>query len=133
MESSGATIDDADEVSETVSRRPVRGAPFAGIRVSVTGSSRTTIVTTDREGIYDVADLPPDNYTLKMIDLPDTQYAVDRGVEKEWLKRSGLIEVDFRVDWNGTIEGRVRDVAGGAAHVSLELQNPDGWPRRVSD
>ena len=55
-------------------------------------------MTTDQQGIYEVAGLPPDDYTLKLIDLPDTQCHLDREVKKEWFSHEKLLRVDFYVE-----------------------------------
>ena len=72
--------------------------PLAGMRVSVIGSSGGKIVTTDQQGIYEVAGLPPDDYTLRLVDLPDTQCDLDREVKKEWFSHEKLLRVDFYVE-----------------------------------
>lgn len=106
--------------------QPVRHVPSVGARIRVTGSSGTTIVTTDRDGVYEVAGLPPDDYTLSLIDVPSTWLAFDRKVEKKELLEQRIVRMDFEVYWSGAIGGRVSDVAGRPAHVSLDLGNADG-------
>ena len=49
-------------------------------------------MTTDQQGIYEIAGLPPDDYTLRLIDLPDTQCDLDREVKKEWFCHEKLLE-----------------------------------------
>jgi hypothetical protein len=39
--------------------------PRVGVRVAITGPAGTILTTTDREGIYDVADLPPGRYSVR--------------------------------------------------------------------
>jgi hypothetical protein len=79
--------------------RAAGGAPpLAGVRVSVIGSSGGKIVTTDQQGIYEIAGLLPDDYTLRLIDLPDTQCDLDREVKKEWFSHEKLLRVDFSVE-----------------------------------
>jgi hypothetical protein len=104
---------------------PKAHTPFTGAKISLTGSSGTTIVTTDQDGIYEVDGLPLDNYTLRLA-LPDTQFAEDQEVKKNALIRNSLSERDFYVVWNGSVEGTVRDITGGPAGAWVELQNPDG-------
>jgi hypothetical protein len=94
--------------------------PLAGARIAVKGSAGTVIVTTDREGIFDVAGLPADNYTLQVMDLPDTQHCFERTVEKSWWQGEPL-EVDLSVDWNGVIEGTLTEVGGGPARSRPDL------------
>jgi hypothetical protein len=111
---------------------PVAHTPLAGARVDLMGSSGTTVVTTDQAGIYEIDDLQPDNYTLK-VELHDTQTTREehgperqREIRKEEFTRQPVIERDFHVAWNGTIEGTVKDLAGHPAHPQLQLLNPDG-------
>jgi len=111
---------------------PVAHTPLAGARVDLMGSSGTTVVTTDQAGIYEIDDLPQGNYTLK-VELPDTQITKEdhgaerqREIRKEEFIRQPVIERDFHVTWNGTIEGTVKDLAGHPAHPQLQLLNPDG-------
>jgi hypothetical protein len=111
---------------------PVSHTPLAGARIDLSGSSGTTVVTTDQDGVYEIDGLQPDNYTLK-VELPDTQITREehgperqREIRKEEFSRQPVIERDFHVAWNGTIEGTVRDLAGHPAHPQLQLQNPDG-------
>jgi hypothetical protein len=101
--------------------------PLAGARIAVKGSAGTVIVTTNREGIFDVAGLPADNYTLQVMDLPDTQYCPERKIEKSWWENGQPLEVDLRVDWNGVIEGTLTEVGGGPARSRphlLEARDP---------
>jgi len=110
---------------------PKAHTPFAGAKISLRGSSGTTIVTTDQEGIYEVDGLAPDDYTLKLA-LPDTQFAHEHEVKKGALVRNSLSEQDFYVVWNGIVEGTVRDITGGPARAWVELQNPDGTGTALS-
>ena len=55
-------------------------------------------MTTDQQGIYEVAGLPPDDYTLRLIDLPNTQCDLDREVKKESFSHEKLLRVDFYVE-----------------------------------
>jgi hypothetical protein len=106
-------------------RPPTPHIPFTGARISVTGSSGTTIASTDEEGIYEVGGLPPDDYTVTLA-LPETQSAPLRKLKKEDFAHSKLIEQDFQVTWDGSIEGTIRDAAGGPIQTWLLLLNPDG-------
>jgi hypothetical protein len=89
--------------------RPLRQTPLAGARIRVTGSSRCMIVTADRDGFYGVAGLPPDDYTLELLDVPDTQRAVNGSVKKKELLEKKLIRADLYIFGNRAIEGRARD------------------------
>jgi hypothetical protein len=107
--------------------------PFAGAKIHFVGSSGTTVVTADHDGIYEVDGLPPDDYTLT-VELPDTQTATEQlgrakirqQVKKEELMHQKLIERDFHVVWNGTIEGNIREINGNPVQVWVSLLNPDG-------
>jgi hypothetical protein len=114
------------KVYEWVLTAPKTHTPLAGARISVMGSSGTAIVTTDQNGMYEAAGLRPDSYTLRLLDVPANQIAQDREVEKKDLVQSGLLKSDIYLLWDGGMEGRVTDVAGGPARVWMELQNPDG-------
>lgn len=104
---------------------PVPHQPFAGAKITISGKSGETVAKADDEGIYEVDGLPPDDYAVT-VDLPSTQVAQRREVKKEDMAQEKLIEVDFLVDWDGTIEGVVKDPAGRPAAVWLQIQNPDG-------
>ena len=99
--------------------------PFVGAKITATGPSGKTSVVTDQEGIYEINNLPPDDYTLT-VDLPATQTAPVGELKKGYFGHSKLIEQDFQVSWNGSIEGTIRDAAGGPTASSLLLLNPDG-------
>ena len=47
--------------------------------------------------------------------------ATVRKLKKEDFVHSKLIEQDFQVSWNGSIEGTVKDAGGGPIHVGVEL------------
>jgi len=118
-------LHDPNEIYELALNPPQRFTPLAGARISVTGSAGTTVVKTDEKGIYDVA-LPPDDYTLKPVDLPANLMAVERKLGKKDFTGGGPIGLSFILEWDGTIEGTVRDTAGNPAPVAVELQHPDG-------
>jgi hypothetical protein len=103
-----------------------RYSVLVGARVGVTGSSGTLIFRTDRDGIYDTGSLPPDDYTFRLLDVPADQVAYDRKLTRQDLMQMRLFQLDLRTFWDGSIEGHVRDAAGGPAWVSMELRNPDG-------
>jgi hypothetical protein len=112
---------------------PIPHTPLAGARIDFTGSSGTTAVTADQDGIYEIAGLPPDDYTLTL-ELPDTQTATEQEgrektrerITKAELAPGAVIERDFHVVWNGTIEGTVRDTTGSPVQVWVSLLKPDG-------
>jgi hypothetical protein len=116
------------ETYEWAFNSPARERPLAGARIRVTGSSGSRIVTTDGDGIYVLAGLPPDDYTLRLLDVPADQIVEDRSLKKEDMIRLGQVQLDISTDWDGSIEGIVGDVAGGPVRVSLDLQNADGTP-----
>jgi hypothetical protein len=100
--------------------------PVAGAKIIVSGSAgTTTIVTTDKDGIYEVDGLPPDDYTIKLA-LPDTQVTKDTKIEKAMMIQGGFLEKDFEVFWNGSIQGRVTDSKRGPAHAWVLLNHSDG-------
>lgn len=103
----------------------VADLPLAGARIGVTGSSGTWIVTTDRLGVYEVAGLPLDDYTLKLLDVPLNQHVQDLKLAKTDLAGGPLYPVGFQLEWDGSIDGRVRDAAGRPAQAYLELRNLD--------
>jgi hypothetical protein len=104
---------------------PMPNMPLADAEVSLTGPAGTTTVTTDKDGIYEVDGLPPDDYKIKLA-VPDSQIAEDDVVKKESMLQNGLVEESFTAFWNGTVEGRVTDSKGGPAHVWVLLQQSDG-------
>jgi hypothetical protein len=103
--------------------RPHR--PFVGAKITATSPSGKTVAVADQEGIYEIDSLPPDDYTLT-VDLPETQSAPARELKKEDFVHNRLIEQNFQVSWDGSIEGTIRDIAGGPAQTWLLLLNPDG-------
>lgn len=104
---------------------PKPHTPVAGAKITATSLSGKTSTVTDQEGIYEIDNLAPDDYTLT-VDLPATQTAPVGELKKEYFGYSKLIEQDFQVNWDGSIEGTIRDAAGGPAEASLLLLNPDG-------
>jgi hypothetical protein len=116
---------DPNEIYDLVLNRPAKFGSLAGASISITGSFGTTIVKADAKGIYEVS-LTPDDYTLKPVDLPANLIAVERKLRKRDFARGGPFQLNFFLEWDGTIEGTVRDAAGNPAQVSLELQKPDG-------
>jgi hypothetical protein len=114
-----------------VTMPPKVETPVAGALIRLSGPAGTTILTSDQEGIYESDGLPSADYTLRL-DLPDTQYARDRTVDKRTLLGKKFNEADFAVVWNGSIEGEVRSSAGGAARVWVQLDNADPGHARIN-
>ena len=112
---------------------PQRHEYLAGARITATSSTGRTTAVAVAEGVYQIVGLSPDDYELTL-ELPDTQISTEgvgrqrtrQNVRKTEFVPGALIERDFHVVWNGTIEGTVRDLAGHPAHPQLQLQNPDG-------
>jgi hypothetical protein len=97
-----------------------------GARISLTGPSGTTILTTDQDGIFELANLPPATYTLHVLDLPAYQYLRDLTLKKEALATPGLSRMNLIANWMGMMEGTVTDAAGRPVAALVELRNPDG-------
>lgn len=72
-----------------------RYTPLAGARIRVAGSSEHKIVTTDQDGIYEMSDLPPDDYTLTLVDERGNQLAPERTLQKSDLTTGRLLQLDF--------------------------------------
>jgi hypothetical protein len=107
---------------------PIQPTFDSGAKITVTGKNATRTVTTDQTGIYQLDDLPPGDYTLKL-DVPPNEQAGDFGDEstvKVHLERGSLVDYDFNLVWNGRISGQVNDDSGKAGHARIELQNSDG-------
>ena len=82
---------------------PKPHTPSVSAKITATGPWQASVVT-DQEGIYEIDNLPPDDYTLT-VDLPATQTASVGELKKQYFGYSKLIEQDFQVSWNGSIEG----------------------------
>ena len=112
---------------------PVPHISLAGAKIDFTGSSGTTVVTADHDGLYEIDNLQPDDYTVTL-ELPGTQTAAEQigpekmrqQIKKDQLIHQKVIERDFHVVWNGTIDGTVRDTTGNPVQVWVSLLNPDG-------
>jgi hypothetical protein len=112
---------------------PEPHAPLAGARITATSPTGKIIAVADAEGVYEIDGLSPDDYELTL-ELPDSQISREeeggartrQKVRKEDLARGGLIERDFHVVWNGTIEGTVREATGSPAQAWVSLLKPDG-------
>lgn len=108
---------------------PTPPHPYAGARISVTGPTSTSFVTTDRRGVYELDDLPPGDYTLQLL-APENQlvgYFGDENMpDKVHVKPGDLVEANFSLFWNGRIGGRVQEDSGKPARVWIELNDADG-------
>jgi hypothetical protein len=76
--------------------------------------------------MYELLGLRPDNYTLKLLDVPPNQAAEDLVVKKEDMAATGADQLNIHTAWAGSIDGSIEDSGGGPADVSLELENADG-------
>ena len=74
-------------------RRPE--TPLPGAKIRVTGSFGSMIVTADRDGVFEVAGLPPNECKLELIDVPNTQRAVNRTVQRKELLEKKLVRADL--------------------------------------
>jgi hypothetical protein len=100
--------------------------PLVGSRIRVSGSTGSTILMTDRNGFYEVAGLPVDDYKLELLDVAKTQYAVHGAVQKKELIDKKVLSKDLYLFWDGAIEGRIRGLAGGPAKLWLHIERADG-------
>jgi hypothetical protein len=107
--------------------RPIPPIPMPGAQISATGSTGTWTAVADQHGIYELDGMAPDHYKLK-IALPQTQSAADQevAVTGNSAQKSEIFERDFRVSWNGMLDGKVIDDEGQPANVSVELISIEG-------
>jgi hypothetical protein len=99
---------------------------IAGARISLTGPSGTTVMTATKDGVFELANLQPADYTLHLLDVPAYQHSQDLTLKRELLAMPGLSRMDLIANWTGMIEGTVTDTAGRPAAALVELRNPDG-------
>jgi len=116
----------SDAFYESTLTRPPDFKPLPGARIRLNGPQGSTVYAADQEGIYNIGPLPPDDYTLRILDLPAHQSTQDYKVEKEDLIRLGLLQLDLYTIWDGSIEGNVKDTTGQPAVVDIELRTQDG-------
>ncbi len=118
----------APEAFTPVLARPAKPAFLAGAQIHVTGPAWNRTISTDPEGIYELDDLAPGDYTLQL-PVPDTQvvgpWKRDASRATIRLKSGGVVEYDFELFWNGRIEGEVKDEAGKPARVWVQLISAD--------
>jgi hypothetical protein len=70
--------------------------------------------------------VPAGDYTIRLLDVPADQVTYERKLTRRSMMQMRLCQVELRAFWDGSIEGKVRDAAGGPALVLMELRNPDG-------
>jgi hypothetical protein len=102
--------------------------PLENATLKLIGPTDTKILTTDKDGVYQIDGLAPGNYSLQLL-LPADQIVLGHG-EKEplriHLEENSIASAEFVVFWNGRISGRVTDEKGKAAHVMVTVSHPDG-------
>ena len=114
-------------------RGPVSEGPkMAGVKVVVTGEGKTIETVTNDAGEYRVSGLSPGDYDA-FPELPDNLSAVSNRDKKDNFGRftgrepirltdRGCGEINFSVEFNGIISGRILDAAGEPAkEVHLRL------------
>ncbi len=114
------------ELYEWALNSPQSRHSLPGARIGLEGPSGTTVFTADQEGVFELANLPPANYTVHLLDVPAYQYLRDLTLTKEALAIPGPSRMDLIASWMGSIEGTVTDTAGRPVAASVELRNPDG-------
>jgi hypothetical protein len=114
------------QVVESVVNPPAKYARLAHAKVRLTGLSGSALVTADQGGIYEVAGLPPGDYTPELLDVPLSRRAFSSTVKKSDLILHKFVRADIYVQWDGILAGTIRDSAGGPAHVWLEIETADG-------
>ncbi|HET8782694.1 MAG TPA: hypothetical protein VFM63_09760 [Pyrinomonadaceae bacterium] len=114
-------------------RGPLEEGPkMAGVKVVVTGEGKTIETTTNNAGEFRVTGLSPGDYDASP-QLPDNLIAISNRDEKDnfgrftrrepvGLTEFGCGEINFSVQFNGVISGRIVDAAGEPAkEVQLRL------------
>ena len=118
----------APEAFTSVFGRPSKPTFVAGAQIAVIGLTDSRTVATDSEGIYELDGLPPGDYTLRL-STPETQsvgfWNRDGSPAKIRIGNGGVAERNFDLFWEGRIEGRVNDDAGGPAHAWVQLISAD--------
>jgi hypothetical protein len=101
-------------------------APVEGIRVEVAaeGGATARVVTTDREGFYQVTGLAPGKYVVRA-SLPETLGTY--GEQKAQVVARGCAEVDFNTHYDGRVSGRITDSNGRPVNeLKVDLIPADG-------
>jgi hypothetical protein len=88
---------DPNDVYHLVLNR-ARYTPLGGARIKVVGPSGSTIVTADQDGIYEISGLPPDDYTLTLLDWHGNQIGTERRLQKSDLMQGRPLQLSF---WSG--------------------------------
>jgi hypothetical protein len=117
--------DDLD-IYESALRELPTHKPLPGARVALTSSSGASLLVADRDGVFELPPLVPDDYTLKLLDVPVNQQCKDVTIKKEDLSTPHIHRLDLVADWKGSIEGTVRIAGEIPPSVYVELLNPDG-------
>jgi hypothetical protein len=100
--------------------------PLPGARIRVTGPTVSVLVTADRDGCYEVAGLPADDYHLELLDVPEMQRAWNITVKRQELLEKKIVNTELRLFWDGAIQGTIRGLSGDPAEVWLQIENADG-------
>jgi hypothetical protein len=118
----------APETFTSVFERPPTPTFVAGAQIAVIGPNDSRTVMTDSEGIYELDDLPPGDYTLQ-VSMPENQsegfWNRDGSPAKIRIGNGGVKERNFDLFWEGRIEGRVNDDTGRPAHTFVQLISAD--------
>ena len=116
------------ETFTSVFERPSKPTFVAGAQIAVIGPTDSRTVMTDSGGIYELDDLPPGDYTLRL-SMPETQsegfWNRDGSPAKIHMDSGGVVERNFELFWEGRIEGLVKDDSGRPAHVWVQLVSAD--------
>jgi hypothetical protein len=110
--------------------RPSTPNFVAGALMQLTGPSYSRIVRTDSAGVYELDNLAPGDYILRLSTL-ETQvegFFSDSSTARIHLESDGVVEKNFELFWNGRIEGQVTEDGGKPAHAWVELLSADGRP-----
>lgn len=123
----------APEIYTSPFERPPKPTFVAGAQITVTGPAASRKVTTDSEGVYELEDLPPGDYALRLSMLETQSEGClnrDGSPARIHLGDDGVVERNLHVFWEGRIEGAVKSDSGSPAHAWVQLLSAD--ERRVS-
>lgn len=101
------------------------GPKMAGVKINVTGGGKSFDTLTDKEGKFSVTGLAPGDYDA-FPELPDNLAAVSSQDEEDNFGRfthrqpikitdRGCSRISFRVQFNGSVSGKVKDADGEPA------------------